>query len=310
MSAIASNGGPRAAPVKAMIFMLAAVAMYALVDASAKWLTAGYGVIQILFIGRIVDPAFAIWLAHRHGNGWPDIRTRRLPLHIARTVIALTSIGTYFIALKLLPLAEAVSIGFASPLFMAILSIPLLGEKVGPRRWIAIVVGFIGVLVIIRPGMVPLSWGAIAALGSGILYAFGLITSRRLAATESLPSLMFWFSAIGLVATGALLPFDWRMPVAADIVPIAVVMLLTTIAQLCLTQAFRYGEVSLIAPLEYTALVWGSFYGWLIWDELPDLWVFVGAGIMVASGVYLIHREHRASRIKLEPNIGQIPSDT
>ncbi len=308
MNAVGRTGVPPAAPVKAMIFMLAAVAMYALVDASAKWLTAGYGVVQILFIGRIVGPAFAIWLAHRHGNGWPDIRTRRLPLHILRTVIALCSIGTYFIALKLLPLAEAVSIGFSSPLFMAILSIPLLGERVGPRRWLAIIVGLIGVLIIIRPGMVPLSWGAVAALGSGILYAFGLIASRRLAATESLPGLMFWFSAIGLVTTGALLPFDWRMPVMADLLPIAVVMLLTTIAQLCLTQAFRYGEVSLIAPLEYTALVWGSFYGWLIWDELPDTWVFVGAGIMVASGIYLIHREHKAGKVK--PPMGQIPSDT
>jgi drug/metabolite transporter (DMT)-like permease len=299
---------PTPSPVKAMIFMLAAVAMYALVDASAKWLTAGYGVIQILFFGRVVGPLFAIWLAHRHGKGWADIKTRRLPLQILRTTIALCSIGTYFIALKLLPLAEAVSIGFASPLFMAILSIPLLGEKVGPRRWIAIVVGFIGVLIIIRPGLIPFGWGAVAALGSGILYAFALIISRRLTTTESLPGLMFWFSTIGLVMTGALLPFDWRMPVAADILPIAIVMLLTTIAQLFLTQAFRYGEVSLIAPLEYVALVWGSLYGWLIWSEVPDFWVFVGAGVMVASGIYLIHREHQLGKVKLP--LGQIPSDT
>lgn len=309
MTGGAGQARPTPSAVKAMIFMLAAVAMYALVDASAKWLTAGYGVIQILFFGRVVGPLFAIWLAHRHGNGWSDIRTRRLPMHILRTVIALTSIGTYFIALKLLPLAEAVAIGFASPLFMAILSIPLLGEKVGPRRWIAIAVGFIGVLIIIRPGMIPIGWGAIAALGSGVLYAFGLITSRRLTSTESLPSLMFWFSTIGLVTTGALLPFDWRMPVVEDIVPIAVVMLLTTIAQLFLTQAFRYGEVSLIAPLEYTALIWGSLYGWLIWSEVPDRWVFVGASIMVASGIYLIYRERKAGRIKIEPNIGQVPTD-
>jgi drug/metabolite transporter (DMT)-like permease len=291
-----------------MIFMLAAVAGYALVDASAKWLTAGYGVIQILFFGRIVGPIFAIWLAHRHGNGWSDLRTRRLPMHVLRTVIALCSIGTYFYALKLLPLAEAVSIGFASPLFMAILAIPLLGEKVGPRRWAAIIIGFIGVLVILRPGMVPIGWGAVAAVGSGILYAFGLITSRKLAATESLPSLMFWFSVIGLIATGALLPFDWRMPVAEDLLPIAIVALLTTLAQLCLTQAFRHGEVSLIAPLEYTALIWGSFYGWLIWGELPEHWVFIGAGIMVASGIYLVHREHRLG--KTRPPAATIPTDT
>lgn len=307
MTGVTGLATPTPSPVKAMIFMLAAVATYALVDASAKWLTAGYGVIQILFFGRCVAPLFAIWLAHRHGNGWADIRTRRLPLHIIRTVIALTSIGTYFIALKLLPLAEAVSLGFASPLFMAVLSIFMLGEKVGPRRWIAIVVGFIGVLIIIRPGMIPISWGAIAALGSGVLYAFGLITSRRLAATESLPSLMFWFSTIGLVTTGALLPFDWRWPVADDLVPIAIVMVLTTIAQLFLTQAFRYGEVSLIAPLEYTALIWGSLYGWLIWSEVPDRWVFIGASVMVASGIYLIHRERKAGMTK--PPMGQVPSD-
>jgi drug/metabolite transporter (DMT)-like permease len=305
---VTAFAAPQASPVKAMIFMLAAVAGYALVDASAKWLTAGYGVVQILFFGRIVGPVFALWLAHRHGNGWADIRTRRLPLHIVRTVIALCSIGTYFIALKLLPLAEAISIGFSAPLFMAILSIPLLGEKVGPRRWAAILVGFVGVIVIIRPGMVPLGWGAVAALGSGILYAFGLIISRKLAATESLASLMFWFSVLGLMMTGALLPFDWRMPVAEDLLPIAIVAILTTIAQLFLTQAFRYGEVSLIAPLEYTALVWGSFYGWLIWGELPDALVFVGAGIMIASGIYLIHREHRLG--KTQPPIGKIPTDT
>jgi len=305
---ISANGSLQSAPVRAMIYMLAAVASYALVDASVKWLTAGYPVVQILFLGRLIGPFFAVWLAWRGGNGLADLRTGRPWFHILRTLLALMSIGTYFYALKLLPLAEAISIGFASPLFMAILSIPLLGEKVGPRRWTAIVVGLIGVVVILRPGMVPLSLGAVAAVFSGILYALALICSRKLSATESLPSLMFWFGAIGLVVTGALLPFQWQTPVADDLLPIAVVALLTTVAQLFLTQAFRYGEVSLIAPLEYTALVWGVIYGWIIWGELPDALVFVGAGIMIASGIYLVHREHRLG--KVQPPIAKIPTDT
>jgi drug/metabolite transporter (DMT)-like permease len=307
MSAGSASGTLQSSPVRAMIFMLAAVACFALVDASAKWLTTGYSIVQILFFGRLVGPFFAIWLAWRSNRGMSDIRTARPWLHLLRTMLALMSIGTYFYALKLLPLAEAVSIGFSAPLFMAVLSIPLLGEKVGPRRWAAIVIGLIGVVVILRPGMVPFSLGAASAVVSGILYALALICSRKLSATESLPSLMFWFSVIALVATGLVLPFNWTTPARGDLIPIAVVALLTTFAQLFLTQAFRYGEVSLIAPLEYTALVWGVTYGWLIWGELPDALVFIGAGIMIASGIYLVHREHKLG--KIQPPMAKIPSD-
>ncbi|MEX0808764.1 MAG: DMT family transporter [Dongiaceae bacterium] len=307
MNAQSASGSLQYSPVKAMTYMFIAVSSFVLVDTSAKWLTASYSIVQILFFGRMLGPLFAIFLAYRQGAGLSAIRTRRPFMHAIRTLLALAAIGTYFYALKTLSLAETISIGFSAPLFMAILSIPMLGEKVGPRRWAAILVGLVGVVVILRPGMLPISIGAISALASGILYALSFILARRMSATEGLPSLMFWFSSIGLVATTMVLPFEWITPDWKDVLPFAVVAVMTTLAQFCITQAFRYGEVSLLAPLEYTALVWGVLYGWLIWGDLPDIWVFVGAGIMIASGVYLVHREHRLG--KRQAPIAKTPTD-
>jgi drug/metabolite transporter (DMT)-like permease len=307
MNARSADGTLQSLPLKAMLYMLVAVASFVLVDTSAKWLTAGYSIVQILFFGRMLGPFFALYLAYRRGNGLADLKTRRPMMHLVRTLLALAAIGTYFYALKVLPLAECISIGFSAPLFMAILSIPMLGEKIGPRRWAAILVGLVGVVVILRPGLLPVSWGALSALASGLLYALSFILARRMSATESLASLMFWFTAIGLVATSIVLPFVWITPAWPDVLPFAVVAILTTFAHLFITQAFRYGEVSLLAPMEYTALIWGVIYGWLIWGDLPDLWVFVGAGIMIASGVYLLHREHKLG--KAQSPIAKIPTD-
>lgn len=302
------DGTLQSSPLKAMLFMAAAVASFALVDASAKWLTASYSVMQILFFGRLLGPIVAMWLAWRSGTGWSSLRPRRPMMHLTRTLFALAAIGTYFYALKTLALAEAIAISFSAPLFMALFAIPMLGEKVGPRRWAAIVVGLIGIAIILRPGMVPLTIGALSALASGILYAFSFILARRMSATESLPSLMFWFSFIGFVVTAAAMPFEWITPTWHDLIPFAIVAVLTTVAHYFITQAFRYGEVSMLAPLEYTALVWGVINGWLIWGELPDAIVFLGAGITIASGIYLVHREHRIG--KKQPPLAKIPTDT
>jgi drug/metabolite transporter (DMT)-like permease len=202
----------------------------------------------------------------------------------------------FMIALKLLPLADAIAIGFASPLFCTALSVPLLKERVGPRRWAAVFIGLCGVLVILQPSGTGFGTGALAALGACFAYAFLLIASRAMSATESVPCLMFWNAFTMFVVMGGWMIFDWRTPTGTDIYIFGQIAVIGAIGQYLVTAAFRHGEVSLLVPIEYLGLVWATALGYIFWSDIPTLTVFAGAAIIIASSAYIIHRETRTSR--------------
>lgn len=294
---------PRSAPMRAVFYMVAAVSALAVLDAGVKWLTADYPVPQIAFLRYLVGLALALGLALRLG-GLGTLRTRRLPGHLLRSALNLATMLTFYFALKLMPLADAIAIAFAAPLFMTILSVPLLRERVGPRRWSALVVGFAGVVIILRPSGAGLDPAALLALASALLYALTGISSRQLSTTEPSHTILFYYSVSVLIATGAMLPWQWVTPPLADLSIFLLVGVAGSFGQFFLNQAFRYGEISFLAPIEYTALLWAILFGFLLWGEVPSWSVLGGAALVVASSLYIVHRETalaRRGRLRQQP---------
>jgi drug/metabolite transporter (DMT)-like permease len=306
----AAHVGLANAPLRGVLLMVATVAAFSAQDASLKWLTAGFPFWQIMFFGRILAVPLALGLALRSG-GLGQIKSRRPWGHGLRAVLMIATMLCFVYALKHLPIADTIAIGFAAPLFMTALSVPFLGEKVGPRRWAAVLIGFGGVMVILQPSGAGFGLAALAALSSAATYALLFIVSRKLTATESGPCLIFWNSFTMLVCAGIALPWEFRMPEGIDIVVFAGTAIFGALGQLLMTEAFRYGEVSLLAPIEYSALIWATLFGWLLWNDLPSLTVIAGAAIIIASSAYILHRETRVARAAIPvPVAGAGPIDT
>jgi drug/metabolite transporter (DMT)-like permease len=300
MSIVLPKQGLRHVPVKGLLYMIGGVFFLSVMDATAKWLTTGYPISELMFLGRLPAPLFAIALAMANG-GVSTLKTHRFGWNLARTLFGIATMATFFYALKLLPLADTVAICFVAPLIMCALSVPLLKEKVGPRRWAAILFGFAGVIVIVQPGGTGLGLGAVLALIAAFTYAVSINISRKISATESSYSMLFWYSVILIIGSGAAMPFVWVTPRGSDILVFCVMAFSATLGQFMLTQAYRYGEISFLAPLEYTALIWALLFGVLFWSEFPNTTVLTGSVIIIASNIYVVHRETRRRGKRADP---------
>ena len=230
---------------------------------------------------------YVVWRREGH-----TLRRVRWPLHLLRGVIGILMLGMFTFALRELPLAEAYTIFFIAPLLITVLSIPVLKERVRPAHWGAVALGLVGVVVALRPqGDGFFTWGALAVLVAALCYAVSAITGRLLSRTDSAVSLVFWSTAMIGVGAGALAWPNW-VPLRAEHTLLLLALAGTGfIAQLCITEAFRHGQASAVAPFEYTALAWGVGIDWLLWHNLPQAHTLVGASIIIASGLYLIHLE-------------------
>jgi len=264
-------------------------------DALAKLLGEGYGVIQIMFFRNFFGLFLIAALVWRDG-GLRTLRTVQPVQHCIRGACALAAGLMFFTGLQFMPLAEAFAITFAGPVFIAALSVPLLGEKVGPRRWAAILIGFAAVMAILRPGSAAFQPAALLPLGAAFAYALVMIFSRRLSRAETSASILFWTAAICAVATAALLPFDWTTPTPRDWLLFVALGTAGSLGMLFMVQAYRHAPAAAVAPFDYTILIWGLILGWLIWHELPDAGIWPGVGLLVACGLYIIHREARRGR--------------
>lgn len=275
-----------------VLHALAAVFVFSAVNALVKWLAARYSVIEIVFFRNAFALVPAIMLVMAHG-GLASLRTNRPIAHLTRGLTGIISMILFFLAFALLPLADATAIGFAAPLFLTALAVPMLGETVGWRRWTAVVIGFVGVLVMVRPGGDLLQLGALAALGAALSQALAMIQVRQMTRTENSVAILVYLSLLATVISGLALPFFWTMPTLLDFGLLAVVELAGGVAQYWLTQAYRYAPASLVSPLNYGGIVWATLLGFLIWNDAPDVQVLIGAGIVILSGVYIVHRETR-----------------
>ncbi len=278
-------------PRRAALLMLASVMLFSLMDAGLKTLSAHYPAFQVAALRGLASlPLVLAWALATAG---PHALVRvRWSLHLLRGVLGITMMASFVYALRSLPLSTAYSIFFVAPLLITALSVPILGERVGPRRWVAIAVGLLGVLVVLRPtgaGMLSLAGGAVllAALG----YAVSAITVRVLARTDSTQAITFWLLALMALGAGVLAMPGWVSLHGEHVWIVAAIGIAGALGQYTITEAFRVGEASLIAPLEYTALVWGVGLDLLLWKVLPDGLTWAGAAIIVASGLYLLRRE-------------------
>jgi drug/metabolite transporter (DMT)-like permease len=286
----ATASTPRNAPAKGIVYMLAASATLTIMDAAIKWLTADYPVPQIGFMRYGIGIFVAVAMAARLG-GIATLRTQRLGGHALRSLFNLATMLTFYYALQALPLTNSIAIGYAAPLFMTALSVPLLRERVGWRRWLAVVVGFLGVLIAAQPSAAGISAGALFALAAALFYALTLVTSRQLSTTESSHTILFYYSLFVILALSIWMPWVWVAPHWKDLWLILFAGVAGSFGQFFLNQAMRYGEVSLLAPLDYSGLVWAGLLGFIVWGDIPTPVVLAGSAIIMSAGIYIVRRE-------------------
>jgi len=287
--------------------MLVGIASFSIMDATIKWLTADYPVAQVValrsWFGLPLLCLFALY-----GGGVKMLKTRRPSVHVGRYLLVLMLSFGFFWALSQMKLVDAIAITFAAPIFITALSVPILKEVVGWHRWLAIAVGFCGVLIMLRPGMGVFQWAAVVVLGSVLIYALLMISTRAFKETESTAALML-YPQLGMTLTGiALTPFYWVTPTAFDLGLFALVGLFGSVGVMCITHAFRLGPAAVISPFEYSALIWATLLGFFLWDELPDSITVFGAAIVIASGLYIIYRESTQTG-RVHPQLTSISPD-
>jgi drug/metabolite transporter (DMT)-like permease len=271
--------------------MLGAVAFFAGMDAVLKLFASHYEPMQVAALRGAASLPFLIAPIALRG-GWRELRPVRWPLHALRGALSVLMLWGFVFSLQTLSLADVYAIFLCAPLLIAALSVPLLRERIGWRRWAAIGVGLAGVLVMLKPsGRGLLSLGALGAAASSAGYALSAITVRVLARTDSAAAIVFWAVALLTLVAGLLALPGWRPILDEHWAWLAVMGLCGAIAQHLLTEAFRSAPPGVVAPFEYTALLWGMALDWLFWDVLPSARVWLGGAIVVASGLYLIWRE-------------------
>jgi drug/metabolite transporter (DMT)-like permease len=275
---------------RGILYVVASIFVFALTNALIKWLVVRYSVVEVIVFRSAFALIPCLYLIATHG-GILALRTKRLHQHISRSLLQFVSMVCIFTAFGLMPLADATAITFASPLFLTMLSIPLLGEQVGIYRWSAVIVGFIGVLVMVQPGPTVLQSGALFPLANALINACVTIAIRRMTLTEASTTLVFYQTLVtGLIAL-ILLPFFWVTPDLIDLALFSATGLLSGIAQFWWMQGCRFVPASVAAPFSYTSMIWSLALGYLIWSDVPSAAVLAGATIVIASGLYILYRE-------------------
>lgn len=277
--------------LRSIVAMLIAVAAFSLMDAVLKTLTGSYPALQVAALrglaGLPLVVAYVLW-RREVGQLW-RVRWR---LHLFRGILSIVMLTLFSFALRELGLAEAYTIFFIAPLLITVLSIPVLHERVAPLHWIAIAIGMAGVVIALRPdGEAFFSWGALAVLAAAACYAVSAIAGRVLSRTDASVTLVFWTTISLSLGAGLLAAPAWVPIQAGHGWVLAALAITGFVGQLAITEAFRHGQASVIAPFEYTALAWGIALDWSLWRITPDGHTLAGGAIIIASGLYLLRKE-------------------
>ncbi len=278
--------------------MIAAVAVFSCMDALLKLLSAYYPPLQVAVLRGAASLPFTLLplvISGRLG----ELRARRWPMHLLRGVLTVVLLGSFIYAVRELSLANAYAVFLSAPLIVAALSVPLLGERGNARTWVAILAGLAGVIIMLRPTSSGLaSWGALAALVAATAYALSAIAVRVLTRTESTASVVFWTIGLMTLISAVLAAPAWVAIAARHWPWIVALGVVAAVGQHLLTQAFRLAPPSLVAPFEYTSLLWGIAIDRVVWHVLPSARVVLGGGVVIVSGLYLIWRE-RAQAVQV-----------
>ncbi|HYM27005.1 MAG TPA: DMT family transporter [Steroidobacteraceae bacterium] len=284
--------------LRAITIMIAAVAVFSFMDALLKFLSVHYPPLQVAMLRGATSLPFTLLPVLIAGR-YRDLRPRRWRMHVLRGMLSVVVIGSFIYAVRALSLANAYSVFLSAPLIVAALSVPLLKERLSWRNWLAILLGLLGVIIMLRPSASRFaSLGALAALVGAVAYALSGIAVRVLTRTDTTVSVVFWTVGLMTLFTGVISAPDWVPIEHQHWRYLAALGVLAAIAQYLLTEAFRSAPPSVVSPFEYTALLWGIGIDRLIWHVLPAPRVLLGGGVVIASGLYLIWHEraqHRAA---------------
>jgi drug/metabolite transporter (DMT)-like permease len=299
----------RSPALTGILFAIGGTLIFSVNDVSIKFLSGGYALHQVILIRAIVAMAFIFAVIQLSERGWSQIGTRRPRAHLLRVGIVMLSNVTYFTGLAVMPLADAVAVAYVSPIVITLLSILFLGERVGPRRWAAVIIGMVGVVVMLRPGAGVIQPAAILVLISAVLYAVGNLLARYMGSTESAMTLSLYVQlgfivvsmAMGVtVGDGrfaseegimAFLFRPWIWPPLADWPIFLATGLSVGIGGMMVTQAYRTTEAGLIAPFEYVGMPMAILWGLVVFGTFPDAVSWLGIALICGSGLYVIWRE-------------------
>lgn len=278
---------------RGIAFMLLGTALFTFNDALGKWMVASVAVGQLLFIRSAA--ALVMLLPAVHRAGWREVFVIAQPgRHAVRLVLIVAEVACFYLAVRHLPLADVMAVYQATPIFVAVLAIPLLGEMIGWRRGVAVGIGFIGVLLVLQPAGGVFTTAALIALAGSIAYALTMIATRHLRAANALSLIVYHTLAVG--AAGLLsLPWGWAAIGWADAAYLALIGVVATLAHMCMNQALRLAPATVVVPYTYTSLLWAILLGWLFFADKPTPLMLLGAAIIVCSGLFVMHREQRRS---------------
>jgi drug/metabolite transporter (DMT)-like permease len=276
--------------MKAITFSLLGWMMLPVMDGFAKYLSADLPVLQITWARYFFTVAFTLPVMFFFYNKqlvWSD----KPKLQILRGLILLCANICFFYAISIIPLAKALTLAFVAPLIVTAFSPMLLGEKVGVRRWTAVIIGFVGSLVVIRPGFLEINLASLAALGTGVMYGFYLIITRKLSTSDNPLLTLLLTGLVGLVAVSGIMPFIWVNPDLSQWSMMAGIGVFACIGHLFLILSLKYADASKLAPLGYTEIIPNVIIGYYFFGNFPDNWTFLGLVIIVISGIYISRRE-------------------
>lgn len=288
--------------------LVVGIGIFSLQDVIIKLISGAYPLHEVMVVRSFVAMPLLLAFVALDG-GLRSMLSPRWPMLLLRGGLMFIAYFAYYLGLASLPLATSVSLYFASPLFITLLSVWLLGEHVGPRRWAAVLVGFIGVLIMVRPGSALFQWASLLPASAGLAYAMSQVTARKLGETES-AAVMATYGNIVFLAVGILLALvfgggafadesdpslaflvrGWSWPTLFDLSLMLVCGLIAATGLVLLTEAYRATQANIVAPFEYTALAWAVLYGWLLWRETPDAIGWLGMAVIIGAGLHLLRR--------------------
>ena len=280
-------------PLRGVAYLFAAILGFGALEATAKHLTASYPIPQIVW-ARFTFHLLAMLPFVFAVGFYKVVRTNRLKLQLYRSALQLAATCAMFFGISKIGLSEATAIVYLSPLVITALSAPMLGERVSLRQWAAVIVGFVGVLIILRPGSGALHWAAFGLIGTALAYALFQIATRQLGSTEHWLTTAIYTPIVGTLGAGLAVPFVWVPPTPEDWLFFIGLGAFAGLAHLLVIRAFQYAAASWLAPFNYVHIIWGTILGYLIFGQLPDIWTVAGGMLVVASGLYVIIRTTRS----------------
>jgi S-adenosylmethionine uptake transporter len=300
--------------IRGAVLALVSFALYATHDVVVKFLGGDYSPIQIIFFGGLFSfPMLTVLMMGDRTDG--HLRPRHPWWLAARAVAGVATAVAGFYAFSVLPMAQTYAILFAGPLLITVLAIPMLGEKVGLRRGLAVIVGLLGVIIVLRPGNAPLSLGHLAALSAAVTGALASVIVRKIGGEERPVVMQLYPMLVSVIAMGCALPWVYKPMPIEHMGLLLVFSALGFIATAIIIAAYREGEAVIVAPMQYSQIIWAVIFGALFFNETPDIWTGVGSTVIIASGIYIVLREgtghvsrnRPVSAYKSRPETGYLP---